>query len=382
MKLSLRVILISATVAAVSHAAPFMAIGDGAELFATGRIGVRADDNILLTGDTRKLEDVILEVAPGLELTFGKNAQLQGSLTLVDTFNFYATNSYYDTQLFAGNFVTKYDDAKMKMGFHAGFNELNQNTVELRGLVRRDVTTAGVNGELNVSELTSVGAALNYTHENYRPRGYVDSDLVSVPLNFYYRWTPKLDAALGYTYSEYEAEGAALDSKDHFYNVGLRGEFSPKLTGKVAVGLVRREFQQNNAGSKNMFGLDASLAYELTPKSAIQFGASNQFGTSPRGQQQENLTINVLATTKLTEELSLNAGVSYRGIGYDAVRTGTVLTTPSRTDDYYEVVLGGAYVVNANLRIVGGYTYRTYESDLRGSDFENNVFSFAANIRY
>ncbi len=382
MKLSLRVILISATAAAVSHAAPFMAIGDGAELFATGRIGVRADDNILLTDDARKLSDVILEVAPGLELSFGKNAQLQGSLTLVDTFSFYATNSRYDTQLFAGNFVTKYDDAKMKMGFNAGYNELNQNTVDVRGLVRRDVATAGVNGEINISELTSVGAALNYTHENYHPRNYVDSDVVNVPLNFYYRWTPKLDAAFGYTYSEYEAEGAALDSQDHFYNVGLRGEFTPKLTGKVAVGLIQREFQRGAIGDKSMFGLDASLAYEITPKSAVQIGASNQFGTSPQGQQQENLTFNVLGTTKLTEELSLNAGVSYRGISYDAVRTGTVLTTPSRTDDYYEVVVGGAYVVNANLRIVGAYTFRTYQSDLSGSDFENNVFSFAANIRY
>lgn len=356
-----------------------MAVGDGAEIFATGVLGIRADDNILLANDNSgmKLSDVIWDIAPGLELDFGKNAQLQGSLTLVDTFIRYGSHTRYNTNLFAGNFVTKYDDAKFKLGFNAGYNELNQNTVDLRGLVRRDIANVGVNSEVNVSDLTAVGGAFNFTHENYHPSNYIDSDTLSVPLNFYYRWTPKLDVSLGYTYREYEAKnGSAVDSTDHFYNVGLRGEFSPKLTGKVAVGYTQRRFE-SVLKSRSLFGLDASLAYEITPKTAVQFGAANDFGTSPTGQQQKNFTVNSLVTTKLTEEISLNAGASYRGIKYDATPLNR-----ARTDDYWETVLGASYAVNVHLRLVGAWTYRTYQTDLAGSEFDNNVFSFAANIRY
>ena len=38
--------------------------------------------------------------------------------------------------------------------------------------------------------------------------------------------------------------------------------------------------------------------------------------------------------------------------------------------------------MSAQVSIVGGYTYRDNNSALAGGDFNNNVFSIAANIRY
>jgi hypothetical protein len=375
MKKSIRILLVAASTAAVSKAAPFMAIGDGAELFATGTIGVRADDNILLASNGQRTSDTIIDVIPGLELDFGKNSQIQGALTLQDDITKYTTHHKYNTNLFQADFIGKYDDGKMKLAFNAGYHELNQNTVDVRGLVRRDIGTMGANGEATLSEITAVGAGIQFSHENYHPRNYVDSDTTSVPLNFYYKYTPKLDLSAGYTYRDYTTKnGLALDSTDHFFNVGARGEFSPKLTGKFAVGYTRRNF--SGAGSRGGLGLDASFAYELSPKSTIQLGATNDFGTSPQGQQQKNTTINVLGTTKITEEFAVNAGISYRAIRYD------FNTVNGRTDDYWEGTVGASYTVSANLRLVGSYTYRNYNSNLPGSDFTDNVLSFAANLRY
>src|SRR5581483_7665497 len=152
-------------------------------------------------------------------------------------------------------------------------------------------------------------------------------------------------------------------------NVGARGEFTPKLVGKIQVGLNTR--QLNSGGSENQLGVDASATYELTPKTNLQFGASNDFGTSPQGQQQKNLTLNGQATTKISEEWSVNAGASFRAIDY-----GT------RTDDYWEGTLGATYTLNANIRFIGAYVYRRYNSDISASEFSNNVFSLAANLRY
>ncbi|HVU36291.1 MAG TPA: outer membrane beta-barrel protein [Opitutaceae bacterium] len=380
MNKSIRFALITASIVAVGRAAPFMAVGDGAELFATGVVGVRADDNIFLSNS--KTSDTIFDVTPGLELDFGKNAQTQGSLTLADNFSMYTQHSGLNTNLFQGDFVTRYDDGKMKMGFDAGYHELNQNTVDVRAadtgrLIRRDIGTADANGEVGVSEITAIGAAVQYRHEYYHPAGYISNDQFTVPVNFYYKWTPKVDLSLGYQYHDFQAKsGSALDSTDNFYNIGARGEFTPKLTGTFRVGYTERRFSGNQS-NQNLFGLDASFAYEFSPKTTVQFGATNDFGTAPQGQQQKNLTGNVLVTTKINEEFSVNVGLSYRGITYYG------LTGPgNRTDDYWEGTIGGAYTINANLRLVGAYTYRNYKTDIAGSEFNNNVLSVAANFRY
>jgi hypothetical protein len=394
MKNNIRIALLSLSLGAISQAAPFMAVGDGAELFLTGTLGVRVDDNILLgsgrpaspgVAASPEVDDVIFDINPGVELTFGKDAQVQGLLDLSIDFANYSDNSDLNTELFQGDFSTRFDDGKMKLNFDLGYHELNQNTVDTRGLIRRDVFTVGGGTEIVISPITSVGAEVKFASEDYKRTDYSDSEDLMVPINLYYKWTPKVDLSAGYRYRDQQVDGTA-DSQDHFFSIGARGEFSPKLTGKIAVGLNTRE--RDGGGDDSLFGLDASMAYEISPKTSFEFGASNDFDTSPQGVQQENFTLNGLLTTKLSEEWSVNGGLSYRQIDYDsfvvrpAVGTTPALITPSRSDDYWEATLGTSYAVNANVKIVGSYVYRKYDTDLAGSEFKNNVFSIAANFRY
>jgi hypothetical protein len=357
-----------------------MAIGDGAELFLTGTLGIRADDNIFLAS-TKEESDIIFDINPGVDITFGKDAQMKGALTLSDNFANYSDNSDQNTQLFQADFFTKYDDGKLKLGFNVGYHEYNQNTVDARipnGLVRRDVFTAGGNTEVEISQLSSVGAGVSFAHENYKRVGFTDSDSVTVPLDFYWKWTPKVDVSVGYRYRDYKVDTAGNDSTDHFFNVGARGEFSPKFTGKFAVGWTKRKLDgPGSGGDRDLFGIDSSFAYEISPKTNLQFGATNDFGTSPQGQQQKNFTLNGMVTTKVSEEWTVNAGLSWRNIAYS--RFGAIAP---REDDFWEGILGTQYIVNANVRLIGSYTYRNYSSDLAASEFKNNVFSVGANFRY
>jgi polysaccharide biosynthesis protein VpsM len=293
---------------------------------------------------------------------------LQGSLSHSDTFSNYSDNSNLNTNLFNGDFVSRFDDGKLKLGFNVGYHELNQNTVDIRGLTRRDLFSAAGNVEVEVTQKTKVGAGLAFSHENYKRRNYTDSDSLTVPLDFYYQWAQKLDLSLGYRYRDYRVD-IGSDSTDHFFNIGARGEFSPKFTGKFAIGLNTRNLDRG--GDDSQLGLDSSFAYEISPKTSLQFGATNDFGTSPQGQQQKNLTLNGMLTTKIAEEWSINVGLSWRSIDY-----GT------RTDDYFEGQLGTSYVVSSNVRIVGGYVYRNYSSNSAANEFKNNVFSVSANFRY
>lgn len=365
------VVTASLALAAAANAAPFLAIGDGAELFATGTLGVRADDNIFLSNNATS--DVIFDITPGLEFTFGKDGQVKGSLTLVDAFSNYTDHSDLNTDLFSTDFVAGYSDGKMKLDFAAGYHELNQNTVDTAAaaggtLTRRDVSNVHVGGEVEVSEITSVSLGYTYVHTNYKRSGYGDSDDTTVPLNFYYKMTPKLDLSAGYQYRNFQTQ-IGQDSVDHFFNVGARGEFTPLLSGTVRIGYTKRTFDRGN--DESLLGVDGSLTYALTPKTNVQMTISNQPDTSPQGQQQKNFSVGASVTSNVSDVLKLTGGLSYRAIDY--------LT---RTDDYLEGNLGATYIVNAYVNLIGAYAYRHNSSVINSSEFTNNVFSLAANIRY
>lgn len=390
MKKIARLAIVSATLGTAASAAPFLAIGDGAELFVTGTLGVRADDNILLsdkaapavaaTATTPALpaiagetSDTIFDINPGVEVVFGKNAAFSGSLTLVESFANYTDNSRLNTNLFSGDINSLYSDGKMKLKFNTGYHELNQNTADARGLTRRDEFVIGASTEVEVSQITSVGAGVTFNHTNYHPTGFADSDDLSVPINFYYKWTPKVDLSVGYRYRDYQVTGPGKDSTDNYFNVGARGEFSPKLTGAVTVGVNTRSV--SGGGSETLPGVEASLAYELTPKTSFQFGVSNDFGTNSLGEQQKNLAFNAGVVTNIDAQWSLRGSVYWRSIDYFAAK-------PSHTDDYFEGTLGASYTINTFVKINASYVYRNNDSDLRGNSFTNNVFTLAAAFRY
>jgi polysaccharide biosynthesis protein VpsM len=359
-------------------AAPFLAIGDGAELFATGVIGVRADDNIYLS--SKKSSDTIFDVNPGLTLVFGKGADLKGSITLVDAFANYADNSKLNTNLFSGDFAANFEDGKSKLGFNLGYHEQNQNTVDIGNLVRRDQFVTGGTGEVEVSQLLSVAAGASYDRTNYKRKGYGDIDLLTIPIDIYYKWTPKTDISFGYRYRNSQVQ-IGSDSTDHFVNVGLRGEIGPKLTGRVAAGLAQRELSSGpvgstpasgfTRGSKTTPGLEATVNYAYSTKTSASINASNDYNTNPTGAQQKNFGLGAQVNSAISPEWAINGGLSYRNIGYY-----------TRNDDYWETQVGASYIVNSIAKITGSYAYRKNKSAVPAAGFTNNVFTISAALRY
>jgi hypothetical protein len=374
MKTTIRWLIALAAVSNIGYAAPFLAVGDSAELFATGTVGLRADDNIFLANNATS--DTIFDINPGLSLEFGKNADLKGSLALVDAFANYMDHSSLNTNLFSANFQANYDDGgKTKIGFNLGYNELNQNTVDTGspvggGLVRRDQFVTGAKGEVEVSQITAVGVGVNFEHMNYKRSGYGDSDTLTVPLNLYYKWTPKTDLSLGYRYRNTQVQ-LGQDTIDHFISVGARGEFPdmPKLKGEIAVGVNERNI--SGGASHTDPGLDARVTYEYSPKTTLSFNSSADYSTSPSGAQQKNFSLGGQVSIAFDSTWNASGGVSYRKIDYY-----------TRKDDYWEATLGGGYVVNSWARVTAAYTYRKNDSAINSASFTNNVFSISASLRY
>ncbi|HEY8931905.1 MAG TPA: outer membrane beta-barrel protein [Rariglobus sp.] len=363
-----------------AFAAPFLAIGDNAELFVTADASAAYNDNILLSSHGNELEDTVLTFVPGFDLEYGKDSLLKGSLIGTATLTSYADNDNLNNQLLGISNNSSYESGGLKLKFVASHNELDQATVDVTPtsgkLVERHVSVLGGSGELEVSQKFSVGAGLTFSTTDYKETGYVEEDTYTVPVNVYYELTPKVDLSAGVTYIKTNLDDVAAGQADeydaYYYNVGARGSFTPKLSGAFSVGYNTRSA---NVGPDDdgSFGADASLTYAYTDKTQFTLALSRNYSNATvGGDSYENSQITLGASSAIAVDWRLNAAITYRQLDYQNV---------SRTDDYYEGTVGATYIINSSLSAGLSYIYREQTSD-GGSEFRNNVVTVSLSARY
>lgn len=369
-----RITALSLLLSLKAFAAPFVAVGDNAELFLTASVGVTRDDNIFLR-NANEQSDTIVNVRPGLDFVFGRNAATSGNIYYRHDFVQYSDNSALDTDLAALGINTLYSNGKSKLDFGASYVESATNDNSVTGfIVERAATNVRALGEVGVTEKTSLGAGLKLERLDYVLGGsFRDSDVWEVPVDMYFEYSPKLQTSVGYRYRSTEIDRSTVafpSSKDHFFNVGARGEFTPKLTGQVRVGYVQRKFDSGR-GDKSDFGAQADLTYAVSPKTSLLLGLGSDYGSSATGDSVNTKSLSLSSTTRIDEQWSWNANVAYRDLEY-----------PTRNDDFLQLGVGVAYTYSAFVNFAANVSHRTQSSTVVSSEFDNNVINLAANIRY
>jgi polysaccharide biosynthesis protein VpsM len=376
MKNIVRNLSILSCVGSSAFAAPFLAIGDNAELFAIGTASVAHNDNILLSPNGAELEDQIFTFIPGFDLQFGKDSLLKGSVVGTATLTSYSDNNNLNNQLLGIVSRASYQSGSLALDGTLSFQEFDQPTVDVipaGKLVERHISTAGINGELEVSEKVSLGSGFTYTDTDFKTAGYADQEEYTIPLNAYYELTPKVDVSAGFRYTNTQIDVAGVNEyENYYYNVGARGSFTPKLSGAFSVGY---NYREDNAGSDNdSLGADASLAYAYTDKTKFTLALSRDFSNSSvGGASYENSAITLGATSAIRVDWLLSASLTYRELDYQV---------GNRTDDYVEGTIGATYVINSYLSTSLSYLYREQNSNLPGGEFENNVVTLSLSARY
>lgn len=371
-----RLALLSALVATPVFGAPFLAIGDNAELFLTARAEARYEDNITFSPDfaSFKQEDEVFEFVPGAELLFGKSSLTSGSLVLKERFVVYSDNTQFNDELFSAAFNSKFEGAKLKLVTSASFTEKLQNSREELGgdrLVRRDVTALGASGEWAATEKTKLGLGVSYAKTKYKTPGFIDRETYIVPLNYYFAISPKLDLSAGFQYSTTDIDLVNQDSETYFYNVGARGEFTPKLFGTFRVGYATREPEVGD--SSDMIALDAGLTYAYSVKTQFSLDLGNDFNSSSAGGGQEVASVDLRVRSAIAAGITASASVGYQEIDY----IGT-----NRSDEYLTFSLGVSYAVNQFMSLEASYTHLSNSSSNAGAEFDANILGIAANFRY
>jgi hypothetical protein len=364
----------------------FQPVGPDAELFATGVASFTATDNVYLTHANDKA-DTIWDFTPGLALDYGKNSQVKGSVGVQDDIEIFdGALSSNTTMLGGGGATASYDDGKVSVVGNLNYQMENQPTVTVRGagpqattkptLINRNTLTVGGNGEDIVTDKSSVGGGLNYTDTHYRTSGYADLKSASVPVNYYYKYDPKLDLSAGFQYTNNvvgrSLAGKGIDSDDYFFNIGVRDhDFTPLLSGQVRVGY--EIDQRSKGGSSSTVGVDASLSYAYSDKTGFTLAVQNGYGYNNFGSNFRDAGVLFGATTAFDAQWSLFGSLGYNHYTY--------LTT-KEADDFYSATIGARYSLNSNVAFTASYNYNDDSSNIAIDSFQSNVFVVSASVRY
>jgi polysaccharide biosynthesis protein VpsM len=343
------------------------------ELFFSCTAGAKYNDNVFLqnSGDTGA---TIFDLTPGFDVDFGKGSLVTGKFGFNEDFSFYSRDSSrLDDDLADVFFSSKCDDGKSKLDVDASFQQFDQSTVDIHrngSLVKRDITNADALGETEVTQKTSLGAGVTYNDTDYRAAGYDSLRFVEAPVNYYYKIEEKWDLSAGFRYRDNLLTGSAPESDDYFYNVGARGEFTPKLSGELNVGYEERQFKAG--GDESGVGLKANLVYAYSPATTASLGLSNDFGYAAVGSPLRLASATLGLKTALDPQWSVNGQVGYTHYNY---------TTTLQRDDFYTGEVGVTYTFSRALSFTASYTYNGDSSNIGGASFRNNIVGLSVTLR-
>ena len=361
-------------------------LGANSSLSVTAEVGARYDDNIFWSKDN-KVADTMYSATPGVEYRFGQNSLAHGGVSYKESFDRYLNNSAPQVDLGTGSADFGYSDSKLTLAGSASYNQLDQNNPDIlaqqkHALLRSDVFAVGGSAESQLTGKISGRLGVNYSHTDYKISDLISSQQDAVPLNLYYITTPKLDVSTGVTYSEERPDGGGPKSKDLYYNVGLRGSLTPKLSAEFSVGEQTRKVA--DYPGQHLLGFDGSFIYELTPKTNAVLALSRGFSVSALGESLVNGSYRLGLTTNLTPQWQVGTSLTYRTVDYgSAVFTlGSLPELIRRKDDYWEGGFSLTYLYSQRVSASANYSYRGNQSNVPAAVFNDNILGLMLGLRY
>ena len=384
--------------ASSSVAAPLVSIGDNTDIYFNGSSSLRWASNIFRNEEDEE-SDLSWTISPGLEINIGRGIS-NADFTVITRYDIVRYEEYdrLDTELFHIEALGTYESSRLNLNGSASFDEIKMNDGQknvVNDLVELNTTTGELDAEYRVSPKFSFSAGVRYDETEYQTFKNLFSDRATIayPLSVYYDMTPKLDLILGYTYSVTDIEGgnsfedgfdpiSSYEQDTDFFNIGLRGNISTKLTGFFKIGYrtvsadgnaINESNQSIDRNDRDMLGLDASLTWMATSKLLYQLALSRDYNTGGLGEATEVSRANLVGNYSFNTHWSAMANLGY-----------------TETDSYYlsrenEQFTGGLrimYVLNTYWRFTAGYTYAENDSNQVNSSYESETLDLTATLRY
>lgn len=388
---SLAVIPFAATVQAAS---PLLKLSDdgSANLFFVADASATYNDNIFYRKD--KTADSIYTLAPGINLVVGNDSSSKFDLVFKEALTAYWDNSKLNNQ--RANLDAKYTydaqsafSATIAAGYHQLVQATNQTNVA-GDIVKNETYNASIDTSYRVTEKSRITAGGNYNGTRYTSYTdlFNDQDSFSVPVSWLYAITDKLDLGFTYQYTNTEVYRSDLQTgagfrtgnqQIHFAGLRATGAVSEKLKLEANAGVGYAELKSIFVGVPNedntSFNFNLNATYAITEKLTGTLSGGRNFSVGAQGQQITTTSGNLGLNYAISEKWSAGGSAGYMnqefagaGAGDDRIFTAglNVNFTP---DKYWKLTLG--------------YNYFNDDTTRPGADdFDNNLVSFSASLRY
>ena len=361
--------------------AALVSLGPNSDLFFNGSVSLDYQSNIFLddpqlTG-VSEVDDFAFIFSPGVELNFGDGTAANNVLILVrEDIKVHNDNSKLDSEDFFFLFNLTYAQAPIDIEASVNFFELVQNTAaanRLGALTESEMTNVKLRGEYEISAKTSIEGRFGYLRTDYITTGLNDNRTLEFPVNVYYAYSPKLDASVGFRYRHTEVTDGP-DTDDYFFNVGFRGELTPKLETTVQIGVISRDFGTTLLGDDTSLGVNSSFTWYSTDLTTVDATINLDYSTGGTSASLQNTGASLSVLHSITPMITGNMIFSYNNAEYRDLS--------GREDDSYNAAFSINYSPSDYLTFRASYSYLKNDSTQLGGNFDNSILSIVASLRY
>jgi len=356
------------------YSSPLLSIGEHADLYATVDGSVAYTDNLTLD-ESNELDDFRFIVTPGLSLELGRGlTNLNGRLAVNYGFVRYADNTVFDTELWNITGVLDFSGPRYTADVSGGYVERQQNQSDVNAdqiLILQKTGFAGGNLKYSISEKISAGVGGRFDNISYDGGSNVDRNIYSVPVNVYYELTPKLDGTAGFRYRQTDVQDT-IDYDDYFFNVGLDGALTEKLSTNARIGYQIRELSDGGS-DEGTISLISTTLFDVSERGLLRVVLNRDFVTGGEGSSIEQTGILASYQHQVTPLLAGSVTGAYDLNDYQQ---------SSREDNTYYARVGASYQFSAMWEANAAYTFRDNDSNLSGASYTENLVSVGASFRY
>lgn len=349
-------------------------------------------DNLFSLASPNRVADVMTTVTPGLRLKWDENAAIDASVEYHHGETFIWDHSDFNSHSDNVEAKVSYAGPKLKVSGTGTFVDsvsLGSGAFNLgRQLLKTTRYGGGVQTTYDWTPKTDISSGLQYSSSTFGNGNLSNQQGVDGNLGTSYEMTSKyrltLEARGGWTEAQSSfISSGGLDSYAYGGRAGVRGSFTPKLSGSAQVGYEVRQYSSGDSASASTPAFTVALTYQLSPMTSMTLSYDRRTSLAVWGQGQ--LTIQDAVQFQVRQSL----GASRRWVGlfsgqfsngdYKSAVAGSNLlgTNPGMKDQRLGATLSLQYIPQSWLSVVGAYSFDFYEVEF--DDSRNSLFVSARN---
>lgn len=260
-------------------------------------------DNLFYGRGANRISDVMFTISPGLKLQLGRDDGNQASLEYAHDETVLIDNSDYNTHQDRVALKLKFNRSKIRVEGNDSLQFLSSLLGGSAGQAQLLVDRVSLSDVYRVTydwtEKTDFYLRGSHSLVDYdRRTSLLDQRTIEGLVGASYQWTPKVrvtvDGFVGNSSIAANA-GRSTGPDSLFYGgfVGVRGTFTPKLTGSTRVGYEQRDFASGESASASTPAVSADLTYQFSPMTTALLRYDRRTFPGPQFANQISITDSV-----------------------------------------------------------------------------------------